>query len=87
MMVKVLHCFNPDPVASAQSRVPCIYPEVVSLTTLDYNGLDWCRHDIVAVGGNYVEQVTVDGYPERIRHGRGNEPKSVLSASLNFKRL
>ena len=87
MMMKMLHCFNPNPVVSAQSRVPSIYPEVVSLTTLDYDGLNRCRHDVVTVGGYHVEQMTVDGHPERIRHGRGNEPKAVLSASPNFKRL
>ena len=54
-MMKMLHCFYPNPVVSTQSWVTSIYPEVVSLTTLDYDGLDRCRYDVVTVGGNYVE--------------------------------
>ena len=87
MMMKMLHCFNPNPIVPVQSRVPSIYPKVVSLTTLDYDGLDWCRDDVVTVGGNHMEQMTVNGHPEWVRHGRRNESETVLAASPNFKRL
>ena len=79
----MLQRFHPDPVVARGGRVRSVYPEVEAFAGVDHQVVHGRRPDVLAVRGDHVQEVVVDGDAESHVGARVHRPEPEDAAFLD----